>query len=114
MTADPGDPLDALREQLDRTHDAARRLAREAAGAARPPPPAGWQATGSPPPRGELAALLGFADAVRDGLPPDLWERFVAVLRELLLALRALIDYLVERLEARRPPPADVQDIPIS
>jgi hypothetical protein len=34
-------------------------------------------------------------------------------LREVLLALRALIDWYLERTERRRADPADVEDIPI-
>jgi hypothetical protein len=34
-------------------------------------------------------------------------------LRELLLALRALIDWYLERAERRRAAPVEVQDIPI-
>ncbi len=34
-------------------------------------------------------------------------------MRELLLALRALIDWYLERVEQRRREPAEVQDIPI-
>ena len=37
----------------------------------------------------------------------------MAALRELLLALRALIDWYLERLERRREQSVEVQDIPI-
>jgi hypothetical protein len=40
--------------------------------------------------------------------------RLVEALRELLLALRALIDWYLERIEHRRAAPAEVQDIPIT
>jgi hypothetical protein len=40
-------------------------------------------------------------------------ERLAAALRELLLALRALIDFYVDRLERRPEDGGGVQDIPI-
>jgi hypothetical protein len=120
MTADPGDPLEQLREQLERTQEAARALAREAAeaaaGASRRPPAAGWQAPGADearPAGGELAALLALIETVREALPAELIERVVVVVRELLLAVRALIDYVVERMQAREVAATEVQDIPI-
>jgi hypothetical protein len=103
----PEDPLEELRERIARTQEAAERLAE----AARRPPPAGWQA---PPGSGELRALASVAEAVRGLVPADLQEQIAALVRELLLALRALIDYLVDRLEQRRSEPIEVQDIPIA
>jgi hypothetical protein len=111
--SDPrADPLEALREQLERTQAAARRLARDAAAAGRRPPAAGWQAPGAA--RTAPAGVLALGEALRDVLPAELHERLLAVLRELLLLLRALIDYALERLEARRAPAPEVQDIPIA
>jgi hypothetical protein len=52
--------------------------------------------------------------AVRDAIPADLQRRLAEALRELLLAIRALIDWYLERTEHRRPAPSEVQDIPIS
>ena len=79
------------------------------------PPPAGWQipedgAAGVIP---DLDPLLGLVQALRDLIPPDLQRRLVAAVRELLLALRALIDWYLERLERRREQSVEVQDIPI-
>ena len=37
-----------------------------------------------------------------------------AALKEVLLAIRALIDWYLERIERRRAEPADVEDIPIA
>jgi hypothetical protein len=123
MSTEPRDPLDALREQLERTQVAARDLAREAAEAASSarsrPPAAGYQApgggagTGGAAVGGEIAALLALVEAVREAVPADLLERVVALARELLLAVRALVDYAVGRLESREVPPAEVEDIPI-
>jgi hypothetical protein len=50
--------------------------------------------------------------AVRRGLPRELEEQFTALIREILLTLRALIDWYLERLE-RRPTEPRVEDIPI-
>jgi hypothetical protein len=133
MAAETGgaDPLEQLREQLDRTRAAARALAREAAevrataagspggeaaggGADRRPPPAGWQAPGGDQPGRDAVAVLALAEAVRDLLPAELLERVVGLLRELMLAVRALLDYVVARLESRPVPAPEVQDIPVT
>ena len=50
---------------------------------------------------------------LRELIPPEVLERIAAALREVLLALRALIDFYLERLERRRSEPTEVQDIPI-
>lgn len=137
----PGSAEDALRrleQRLDRASAAAERLmaqAAEAAGAGggsgnlgdtaaegprgaeagdpAKPPPSGWQmpedAAGPP----ELDPLVALVQAVRDLIPPELQGRLVAALRELLLAVRALIDWYLERLERQREQAAEVQDIPI-
>jgi hypothetical protein len=112
------DALDALRERLERTQEAAERLAREATAAAarsatgRRTPPAGWEA----PREGgsaDLHGLLTLGEVVRGVVPRELQAQIAAVVRELLLALRALIDWYLERVESRRREPVEVQDIPI-
>ena len=50
---------------------------------------------------------------VRDLIPPELQQRLLEALRQLLLAVRALIDWYLERLEQRRQTPVAVQDIPV-
>jgi hypothetical protein len=79
------------------------------------PPPAGWQIPEDP--RGgtapELDPFVALAQALRDLVPLELQRRLVAALRELLLALRALIDWYLEHLERRREQAVEVQDIPI-
>jgi|SRR5579884_358275 len=126
---DEADTLRQLGDRLERASDAAERLiaeaataaARAAAGGARlagetsKPPPAGWQIPGDsaaqPTPATEpLAQIL---HSLRDLIPPELRQRLAEAVRELLLALRALIDWYVERLERRRAQPVEVQDIPI-
>ena len=46
-------------------------------------------------------------------LPPELARQLADALRELLLALRAILDYSIERLETARPEEPQVEDIPI-
>jgi hypothetical protein len=121
-SAGEADSLGLLRERLERTQEAAQRLAEEAASAAaraatsRKPPETGWQA---PRPDGagdsaDLHGLLTLGHLVRGLVPQELQEQLAAVVRELLLALRALIDWYLDRVEARRrTAPVEVQDIPI-
>ena len=105
-----------LEQRLSSASDAAERLIAEAArGGVRKPPPAGWQAPPADERRGgELESLIGVVYALRDRIPPDVLERLAAAMKELLLAIRALIDWYLERLERRRAvAPTEVEDIPI-
>ena len=123
MADRPGDdPLDRLRERIAATQEAAERLAGEAAEARRLAgegrvPPAGW-ATPSDreAQREELQALAALLQALRDLVPPELQQQVTDVIRQILLLIRAIIDWWVERLEGGRPPapsePAD-EEIPI-
>jgi len=107
---------DDLREHLDAVHAAAERLVREAGSAV---PPRGWAA----PPESEpardpfgapdLASLTHLVELVRAAVPPELAQQVKDALRELLLALRALIDWYLERIERGPAPDPEVQDIPI-
>jgi hypothetical protein len=124
----PEEALRRLEERLDRASAAAERLMAEAmrapgaAGATerarcagREPPPAGWQAPGSESAgsEGDLDALVLLLRSLRDLIPRELQRRLIKALREVLQAIRALIDWYLERLEQSRPEPAEVQDIPI-
>lgn len=117
--ADDESTLRRLESRLSRATEAAERLISEAArgASANPPPPAGWQA---PPADGgasrreqDLEILLGLVQRLRDLVPPELQQRLAEALRELLLAIRAVIDWYLDRLERRRREPAEVTDIPI-
>jgi hypothetical protein len=106
------DPLDELRERVRATQEAAERIM------ASKVPPRGWAA---PPPRaageatGEMQALVTLLESLRDMLPPELREQVSELVRQLLLVLRALIDWLVDRLErGPRGAAPEVEDIPIS
>ena len=114
--------LRRLEQRLDRASAAAERLMAEAtasgAGAAaadRQPPPAGWQIPERDDDRrdDELDALMTLLRSLRDRIPPELQQRVDAALRELLEAIRALLDWYLERLERPRREPTEVQDIPI-
>lgn len=91
---------------------------RERPAGERRPPPAGWQRreeardTESRP-RGETDLLFEVLSSLRDRIPPELQRRLGEALREVLLALRALIDWYLERTERRRKEPVEVEDIPI-
>jgi hypothetical protein len=61
----------------------------------------------------EVDLLLGILGALRDRIPAELQQRLADALREVLVAIRALIDWYLERSERRRRQPAEVQDIPI-
>jgi hypothetical protein len=121
--ASDDDPLVRLEARLDRASEAAERLIAEAAAAAvRRPPPAGWQRVPSEDSEAETGAALGSeiellleaVHALRDRIPPDLQRRLGEALREVLLALRALIDWYLERSERQRQEPAEVEHIPIA
>ena len=115
------DLLNRLEQRLDRASEAAERLIAEAAEAAiGRPPPAGWQTAdgeqasdAGPTVRAELEGLLEAILSMRERIPPDLQHRIGEALRELLLALRALIDWYLERSERRPRGSGEVQDIPI-
>jgi hypothetical protein len=110
--ADP-DPLDDLRAQVRATQEAAERLMGSAT------PPRGWETPAEKTTAfgDEVAALAGLLQSVRELLPPDLREQATDLLRQVLLVLRALIDWLVTRMEERTddtPNPQPVENIPIS
>lgn len=60
----------------------------------------------------DLGPLLLLIEGVRRALPAELQEQFNALVREVLLTIRALIDWYLERSDPgpREPP---VEDIPI-
>jgi hypothetical protein len=83
------------------------------------PPPPGWDWTreeyaGAPhrPPAPDLSALVALLDSLRRMIPAELQEQFTALQRELLLLLRGLIDWQLERLEAGKPE-TEIEEIQI-
>jgi hypothetical protein len=73
------------------------------------PPPS---SNGSPPPPPDLSALLAVLEALRRAIPAELQDQFTTLQRELLLTIRALIDWYLERLDKPELAP-QVEDIPI-
>ena len=60
----------------------------------------------------DFAPLIAIVEALRRAIPHELQEQFNALQRELLLTLRALIDWYLERLDKPELTP-QVEDIPI-
>lgn len=116
------DPLRHLTERLERASQEARRLAVEAAEAAlrgAPIPPAsGWAAPGGDEELRSAArqidGLVAALSSLRDLVPPELQRTLAEALRELLVAIRGLLDWYIERLDTERPASGEVEDIPIS
>lgn len=113
----PDDPLKAVREAERLVREATERAEKLAGGV----PPSGFEPPGSntttPPTPAfpDLSALTSLLELARSSLPPDLQRQLAQALRELLIALRAVLDYSIDRLEPGPPPPsATVEDIPIS
>src|SRR3954447_13338672 len=111
---DAPDAMEELRARVRATQEAAERIMRE-----QRTPPTGWAA--ATPPRGaerastELQALVGLLQSLLEMLPADLRRQVNELLRQVLLVLRALIDWLVDRLDRGPPGGApEVEDIPIS
>lgn len=118
-----------LRERIDAAHAAAESLVREAEARARARtqdvPPRGWEVPRSAdeerPAFPELGAIVSLLESVKGSIPPELTSQLADALREMLVALRALIDWYIERLERFAPGPTAgdapreprVQEIPI-
>jgi hypothetical protein len=114
------DPLAQMRSQVDAAYAAADRLVREAEAAARERasdvPPAGFEgerAHGERSAFADLQVLAGLLDTARTSVPPELARQLANAAREMLLALRALIDWWIARLEREPERPVQVEDIPI-
>lgn len=75
-----------------------------------PPPPPGGPGQGQP--RLDLQPLFMLLEALRRGVPRELQDQFETLIREILLTLRALIDWYLERLDHSTAEPT-VEDIPI-
>ena len=109
--------LQALRERLQATQEAAQRLADDAARDR--PPPAGWDVPHrASEANDELEAAVRLLASLRDVLPPELRTQLADLVRQLLSFVRAVLDWWIERMEAEDADPAAgedrVQDIPIS
>ena len=98
-----------VREAQERAEQAANEAAREA-------PPNGWASAGPPPANAfpDLGALIALVDGLRGQLPPELARQLADALRDLLVAIRAVLDYTIEKLEQPPQGEREVEDIPIS
>jgi hypothetical protein len=110
--ADP-DQVRAQYEEAERLVREAQRAAEEAA--AGTVPPRGWSVPGdagasSFPDLGQLAALV---ESLKGLVPPELARQLADALRELLIAIRAVLDWYIARLEPSEPAESDVEDIPV-
>lgn len=114
------DPLAELRERLEATREAAEQLAGEAADAMRAgrdgeDPGPGWRTTEEREAlRDDVASLAATLGTLAELVPEELRSQLAEVLRQVLLLVRALIDWLVERLPQTRGAAPVVQDIPLS
>lgn len=141
------DALQALRDRLEETRLHAERLAQEAADVRRqaqaqhdaragsggpetappqPGPDAG-PAPGAGAPPSDLQAIAVLLETLRELVPPELQQQLADVTRQVLLLIRALIDWWVERLAepgapaaggatgatGAGPDPARVRNIPV-
>ena len=110
--ADPGDVRTHF-EEAERLVREAQRAAEEAA--ARTVPPRGWSVPGEEPSRAfpDLGQLTALIESLRGILPPELMRQLADALRELLIAVRAVLDWYIRQLEPREPPASEVEDIPV-
>jgi hypothetical protein len=99
----PPDPIAELRDRVHAAQAAAERLAGEARD---------WPRREA---ADELDALVGLLRTLREVVPPELQHQVTEVIRQVLLLVRAVVDYWVDRLEggAPRAHEVEVQDIPI-
>lgn len=105
------DPLHDLRDRIRATQEAAERLVSGV-------PPQGWATPHEADETAqEVQALASLLQALRDLVPPELQEQLREVTRQLLLLVRALVDFWVQRLEpapdAGGGPPVP-EDIPVT
>jgi hypothetical protein len=114
--------LAALRERLQATQAAAARLAEDAAGewTGERPPPAGWDVPRSASQANdELDALVALINGLRDVLPPELRQQLAELVKQILLFVRAVLDWWIDRVEQESQGSGaggrdDVEDIPIA
>ena len=110
--AEPDD-LRARYEEAERLVREAQRAAEDAA--TRAVPPRGWSVPGEERESQfpDLAQLTALIESLRGIVPPELARQLADALRELLIALRAVLDWYIARLEPPEPGSSDVEDIPV-
>lgn len=109
--------LEALRQRLKATQEAAARLAEEAAQARSRVPPAGWDVPGRADEASEeLDALVRLIAKLRDALPTELRAQLAELTRQILMFVRAVLDWWIEQLDEDERPKrerVEVEDIPL-
>ncbi|MDE3131864.1 MAG: hypothetical protein KGL16_11995 [Acidobacteriota bacterium] len=76
-------------------------------------PPRGWESSRDDRERRDAESLQLLIEQLLSAVPDELRVRLTEALRQLLEALRALIDWFVARLEQRGSAEVEVHDIPI-
>jgi small-conductance mechanosensitive channel len=108
--------LQALRERLQATQEAAQQLADDASSPK--PPPAGWDVPRSAErANDEIDQLIAVVASVRDLLPPELRAQLAEIVKQILVFVRAVLDWWIDRVEQEAAPRGgrdDVEDIPIA
>jgi hypothetical protein len=104
--------------EAERLVRAAQEAAEQAASGARAedPPPRGWATPPSEhasPGFPDLSALFALVEPLKGSVPPELVHQLTDALRDVLLALRAILDYSIARLERPAAEPLQVEDIPV-
>ena len=110
-----------MTDPLSDEYAEAERLMREAEAKARAAgagavPPRGWSVPGDDrgtPPPFDLAQIAALIESLRGVVPSELTRQRADALRDLLIALRAVLDWYIARLEPPEPESNDVQDIPV-
>jgi hypothetical protein len=97
----PADPLTDLRDRVHAAQAAAERVAGEARD---------WPRREA---ADELDALVALLRTLRELVPAELQGQVTEVIRQVLLLVRAVIDFWVERLDTPRGTSVPVEDIPI-
>jgi hypothetical protein len=97
----PADPLTELRDRVHAAQAAAERVAGEARE---------WPRREA---ADELDALVALLRTLRELVPAELQGQVTEVIRQVLLLVRAVIDFWVDRLETPRGATVEVEDIPI-
>lgn len=109
-----------IEQRLREVRESAAKLVNRGKNIALPsrPPSQGWQSESDS--QGseengeeEFESLNQFLQMLRGLVPNELNEQFIAALRELLIALRALIDWYLQRLEQTAEEEPRVVNIPI-
>lgn len=125
MAPETDDPYEALRARIKATQDAVDRLAEDTArareGAAGAESEWRSPSSGSPPPgeeaQDEIRALVALVELLRDVLPPELRQQLAELIRQLLILVRAILDWWIERIgqpgRSHASDPLVVEDIEV-